>query len=159
MLRVSKQAPSERALDEAAGAAADFGAAADLVDEAAADRLGINRTDLRLLGEIHRAGARTAGALAEAAGLSPAATTTAIQRLVRAGYAERRTDGADRRRVAVTLTPRAAELLDRIYTPIATEGRRELRRYATDELALLTRFLQRGRELQLAWAAKIRTEP
>jgi MarR family len=59
------------------------------VQQRAANCLGVNRSDLRLLGAIRHAGARSAGALAKSEGLSPSATSTAIQRLVRVGHVER----------------------------------------------------------------------
>jgi DNA-binding MarR family transcriptional regulator len=68
---------------------AEFQSASDLVDDAAAERLGINGTDLRCLGLLFTRGSTGAGRLARASGLRPAATTTALDRLERAGYARR----------------------------------------------------------------------
>ena len=140
----------------AARAAADFGAAADAVDQAAATGLGVNRTDLRIIGRVKDAGAMAAGALSDAVQLSPAATTTAIQRLVAAGHLTRAVDGADRRRAAVTVTPSASALLADLYGPIAQAGHRELARYSAAELGLITGFLRRGHDLQHAQADRIR---
>jgi DNA-binding MarR family transcriptional regulator len=142
--------------DSAARAAADFGAAADVVDEAAALVFGVNRTDLRILGLVLDAGAMAAGPLAAAAGLSPAATSTAIQRLVTAGHLRRDVDDRDRRRAAVTLTPSARELLNRVFGPIARLGKRELGRYSAEELNVIIDFLRRGIQLQRTQAERIR---
>ena len=139
-----------------AQAAADFGAAADAVDDAAATVFGVNRTDLRILGLVWAAGTMAAGPLAAAARLSPAATSTAIQRLVAAGHLSRAVDDRDRRRAAVALTPAALDLLDRAYAPIATAGRAELARYSAADLALIRDFLERGIRLQHAQAERIR---
>jgi len=143
-------------LSEVVPAAARFGAANDAVDAAAAAVLGVNRTDLHILGLVLEAGALAASPLAAAANLSPAATTTAIQRLVSAGYLTREVDAADRRRVVVRLTPAAAELLDRVYAPIGQAGRRELARYTVAELTVILDFLRRGERMQLDQAARIR---
>ncbi|MEU4624557.1 MarR family transcriptional regulator [Actinoplanes sp. NPDC023801] len=143
-------------LDAAAGAAAALGTATDEIDEAAADALRVNRTDLRILGLVSTAGAMTAGALAEAARLSPAATTAAIQRLVATGHLRRDTDPADRRRAVVTVTTATAEAIDRLYRPIAEAGRRVLIGYTAEELRLIIGFLQEGRTMQLEQAARIR---
>jgi DNA-binding MarR family transcriptional regulator len=140
----------------AADAAAAFGAANDAVDSAAAALFSVNRTDLRILGLVAEAGAMAAGALSTAAGLSPAATTTAIQRLVSAGHLSRAVDDRDRRRAVVALTPPARELLDRVYAPIGRAGRRELARYSAEELTVILDFLRRGIRLQLAQAERIR---
>ena len=52
-------------------------------DDATADRLGINRTDLNCIYIIERHGAITAGALAAEAGLTTGAVTAVIDRLDR----------------------------------------------------------------------------
>ena len=143
-------------ITDAAQAAARFGAASDAVDSAAAAVLGVNRTDLRILGLVLDAGAMAAGPLAAAADLSPAATSTAIQRLVTAGYLRRDVDPGDRRRAVVTLTEVAAGLLRRIYGPIERAGRSELDRYPAAELTVIVDFLRRGERLQLDQAARIR---
>jgi DNA-binding MarR family transcriptional regulator len=148
---VSKQSAVERA----AHAAERFGAAADAVDAAAADVLGINRTDLRILGAVVH-GPMSAGQVAEAVGLSPAAVTTAIQRLVASGYLTREPDPADRRRAVVDLTPTARRTAQRIYGPVGEAGAAELQRFTAAELAVIADFLERGRALQLAQAGRIR---
>jgi DNA-binding MarR family transcriptional regulator len=159
MLRVSKQIEPPAWLTEAAQATADFGAAAAEVDEAAAATFGINRTDLRIVGLLQEAGPLPAGRLATAAGLSPAAASTAIQRLATAGCVTRTVDPADRRRAVVTLTERAADLLVQIYGPIYQTGLAELSGYSADEIALVTEVLRRGERLQLAHAERIRGLP
>jgi DNA-binding MarR family transcriptional regulator len=141
---------------EAARAAADFGAAADAVDTAVAAVLGVNRTDLRILGLVLEAGTIAASPLAAAAALSPAATSTAIQRLAAAGHLTRRVDEQDRRRVIVALTPATAALLAKLYDPIGHAGHRELARYSDAELEVIVDFLHRGRSLQLRQADRIR---
>ena len=118
--------------------------------------LGVNRTDLRILGLVMEAGAMAAGRLATAAKLSPAATSTAIQRLVAAELLSRGIDDKDRRRAVVQLTPAAVESLDRIYSPILKAGLRQLAHYSSEELGVITDFLRRGREMQLAEAERIR---
>lgn len=147
---------SKQLRDAAARAAADFGAAADLVDEAAAVLLGVNRTDLRILGLVSQSGPVSAAGLAAAAGLSPAATSTAIQRLGAAEYLTRTVDQRDRRRAVVALTPRAEELIARVYGPIERAGQRILASYSADELTLLTGFLRRGIDMQAGQADRIR---
>ncbi|MCO1656521.1 MarR family winged helix-turn-helix transcriptional regulator [Pseudonocardia humida] len=142
--------------DRVARAAADFGAAADEVDGAVADVLGVNRTDLRIVGAVALAGELSAGALARAVALSPAATTTAVQRLIAAGHLTREVDPADRRRTVLALTPGAAAQIERAYGPVAAEGRRALDDYTPAELAVVERFLTEGVALQRAHATRIR---
>jgi DNA-binding MarR family transcriptional regulator len=154
---VSKQQVSRALLAEAAQAAAGFGAAAGAVDEAAAAAFGVNRTDLRIIGLLDQAGTLSAGQLSAAAGLSPAATSTAIQRLLAAGYLTRGADGQDRRRAVLALTPPAAGLLTESYAPVGEAGLAELDRYSAAELTLITGFLRRGEQLQISQASRIRS--
>jgi DNA-binding MarR family transcriptional regulator len=63
--------------------------ATDRFDQAVADALGLNRTDMRCLDVLHREGAVTAGRLAEMTGLTTGAMTVALDRLERSGYARR----------------------------------------------------------------------
>lgn len=151
VFRVSKQSAVERA----ALAAQRFGSAADAVDAAAADVLDVNRTDLRILGAVMD-GPLTAGQVAAAVGLSPAAATTAIQRLAARGHLTREPDPADRRRAVVELSPAARRQAERIYGPVGEAGVAELERFTAPELELIADFLERGHALQLAEAERIR---
>jgi DNA-binding Lrp family transcriptional regulator len=72
-----------------------------LFHEAIADRLGLRAADHKALGLISRAGAITAGELAQRTGLSPGAVTGLVDRLEEAGYVRRTRDPADRRRVVI----------------------------------------------------------
>src|SRR6185503_10609069 len=119
-------------LSEVSREVAEFQSAADRVDEAASERLGINRTDLRCLGLIVVRGPLTAGQLAQASGLSPGATTTALDRLERAAYARRVRDPADRRGILVELTPEARRLIEETYGPIGRAGMARLSRYSDE---------------------------
>ncbi|WP_040783863.1 MarR family winged helix-turn-helix transcriptional regulator [Nocardia pneumoniae] len=113
----------------------------DLFDEAAAAHLGLNRTDLRCLDVVLGRGPLPAGELSAALKLSPAATTTVIDRLERAGFVARAQDPANRRRVLVTATDAAGEVAQRIFEPVGRAGAQALGRYDTDQLALILDFL------------------
>jgi DNA-binding MarR family transcriptional regulator len=130
--------------------------ARDAVDEAAAERLGVNRSDLRCVGLLLFRGPMTAGELAEAVGLSPSAVTTVLDRLERARQVRRVRDTVDRRRVLVEVTPEARERVEEIWGPIAQAGRVMLQRYSVEELVLIRDMLRRSRDLQLEHAARIR---
>jgi DNA-binding MarR family transcriptional regulator len=64
-------------------------AATDRYDEAVAEAIGINRTDMRCLDVIQREGPVPAGRLAEETGLTTGAITTVLDRLERAGFGRR----------------------------------------------------------------------
>ncbi|WP_202637774.1 MarR family transcriptional regulator [Bailinhaonella thermotolerans] len=130
--------------------------ATDLIDELAARRLGINRTDLRCLSRLTARGPLTASELASAAGLTGGATTTAIDRLERTGLATRVRDTADRRRVLVHLSERGRRAVQEIWGPIATEAQAELLRFSAAELDLIETFLRRALDNQTRHAARLR---
>lgn len=127
-------------------AVAAYQRATDAFDEAVAARLGVNRTDLRCLDLLFE-GPLSAGQLAEAAGLSPAATTTLIDRMERKGYLRRVRDTADRRRVLLELTDAARQEAWLCYGPLAEEGAADVARHSDAQLTLIVDFLRRGREL------------
>lgn len=145
-------------LDAVSRAVAELQAATDQMDEAVAQRLGINRTDLRCLGLLFARGPLSAGQLASASGLSPGAATTALDRLERAGYALRTRGAQDRRSVLVELTPLARQRIEELYGPVGREGRQSLERYSDEELRFLSAFLRDGRALQIKHAAFLRDE-
>lgn len=116
-------------------------------DDAAADLLGINPTDLRCLGALERRGAVTATELAREARLTTGATTALIDRLERAGYVRRVRDERDRRRVYVELTDRARGEIARIWGPLGQEGQEVAARYSDEELALIVEYLRTSREV------------
>ena len=143
-------------LDAVSLEVAELQAATDQMDEAVAQRLGINRTDLRCLGLLFARGPLSAGQLAAASGLSPGAATTALDRLERAGYALRTRGAQDRRSVLVELTALARQRIEESYGPVGTEGRQLLELYTDDELRFLSAFLRDGHALQVKHAALLR---
>jgi DNA-binding MarR family transcriptional regulator len=96
----------------------DLGEAVDLFQQVAADRLGLNRTDLTVLSLLDARGPLTAGQLAEATGLTTGAVTGVADRLEKAGYARREPDPDDRRRVIVTLLRDRLDRILRLHEPL-----------------------------------------
>jgi DNA-binding MarR family transcriptional regulator len=92
--------------------------AQDRLDQYAAHRFGINRTDLRALDLIGQAGITSPTALAAALGMSTGATSTVLDRLEAAGYAHREPDPGHRRRTIVRVSPRTEELGAAIFAPV-----------------------------------------
>lgn len=131
--------------------------AADALDEAVANRFGINRTDLRHL-DLLLDGPLSAGQLSERSGLSPAAMTTLIDRLERKGYVRRVRDVADRRRVFVELTDDAKKAAWEAYGPLAQDAQALLREFTTDQLTAMRDFLFADRDLHQRHHQRIRSE-
>jgi DNA-binding MarR family transcriptional regulator len=114
----------------------------------AADRLGVNRTDLHCLNAIENGAGLTAGELAAEVGLTSGAVTGVIDRLERAGFARRVPDPADRRRVKVEVTPEFYARAERIWGPLAAEWEASLAsNFTAAELARITEFLRLTNEV------------
>jgi DNA-binding MarR family transcriptional regulator len=130
-------------------------ATTDRFDQAVADAIGVNRTDLRCLDTLEREGPMAAGRLADAMGLTSGAITTVLDRLEQAGYARRVRDPSDRRRVLVELTPRVREFTYKFYESHIALSERLFRRYTQSQLELLLEFVRAGREFNEGHAAEI----
>jgi DNA-binding MarR family transcriptional regulator len=122
--------------------------ATELVDDAAHKLLGVNRTDGRCLDILEQRGRMTAGALAEEARLTSGAITAVIDRLERAGYAQRVPDPDDRRRVLVEATPKAHALAEELMGRMGVLGWPKVSQYTDEQLELLVDYLRFSRELQ-----------
>jgi DNA-binding MarR family transcriptional regulator len=151
--------PKEDAIRGIANRMQELQEAAGQIDENAARLLGLNRTDLRCLSRLRERGRLTAGELAVEAGLTPAATTTAIDRLERAGYARRIRDDTDRRRVLVTPTQAAVAAGQRIWGPVLSDAFAQFKGYTLAELAIITRFLDQAVTQQRRHAQRLRAVP
>ena len=132
--------------------------ATDRFDQAVADTLGLNRTDLRVIDIVEREGRLTAGQVAERTGLTTGAVTTVIDRLEEAGYARRVRDTEDRRRVFVEVTEETRRLGDTFYKEHAALGDSFYRRYSEAEIELLLSVTREGREFNDRKAAELEAE-
>jgi DNA-binding MarR family transcriptional regulator len=132
--------------------------ATDALDQAASELFGINRTDARCIDIVLQQRRITAGELARAAGLSPGAVTTALDRLERAGYARRVRDPEDRRRVLVEPTEEIAELAGIVYGPLRRSGSVLIQRFSDRELKAITEFFEGAAEIQLERALEVREQ-
>jgi DNA-binding MarR family transcriptional regulator len=124
-------------------------------DQAVADALGLNRTDMRCVDVLHRHGRVSAGQLAQETGLSSGAMTAALDRLERAGYTRRVRDAHDRRRVLVELDPDSARTAQAFYSEHTAYAERLFRRHGLAELELLLRYVREGREFNERQAAEL----
>jgi DNA-binding MarR family transcriptional regulator len=112
-------------------------------DNLAAQRLGVNLTDLLCLNVIESRGGVTAGELAAESGLTSGAITGVVDRLERAGYAQRTRDPADRRRVAIAVTPAFYEAAAGIWGPVKEDWDTTLAaRFTAAELDVVMAFLE-----------------
>lgn len=125
-------------------------------DRVASTVTGLHPTDLRCLEEL-QSGPITAGELATAAGLTRGATTALIDRLVTAGFAERRPDPSDRRSVRIALTPLAEAWIEAIWGPMVAEGAVSLSTATEAEVTAVVQFLENAIAIQRRHAVRIAT--
>jgi predicted transcriptional regulator len=120
------------------------GALMQLMGTAAADKIGINATDLNCLNILSFSGHMTAGELARATGLTTASITGVVDRLEEAGFVTRERDPHDRRRVVVQINlDRAMNDVAKVFVPMLRAWREMASRYSDDELRLIVDFYGR----------------
>ncbi|HWU65173.1 MAG TPA: MarR family transcriptional regulator [Ensifer sp.] len=127
-------------------------------DEAVANKLGLITAEHRCLKALLD-GAKTAGALAQASGLTPAAATSMIDRLEKRGFVERQRDGADRRKVLVAMTKPASDTLGKFYQPMTVDAAAMLANFAPADLSIIEKFVENALALQQAHVARTVNEP
>jgi DNA-binding MarR family transcriptional regulator len=110
-------------------------------DEALADRLGLNPTDLRCLELVIAEPGITAGRLAERAELTTGAVTGVVDRLERADFVRRQPDPADRRSVTISPVEHRAGEVRAAVTPLARAVETALERLAGAEREAVVGFL------------------
>jgi DNA-binding MarR family transcriptional regulator len=153
---LSRDSRRERIIEEGGKVIRAYQTSNDNFDQAVADHLGMNRTDMRCIDLIDQAGGMTAGELARAAGLTSGAVTAVVDRLERAGMARRVADPSDRRRVRIEATPQLWELTGPLMTPFLSEGAAILDDFSTDELERFNQLLQRIIDVQAKHIERIR---
>jgi DNA-binding MarR family transcriptional regulator len=135
------------------------GSLMQLMSQAAADRIGINATDLNCLNILSFGGHMTAGELARATGLTTASITGVVDRLEEAGFVSRERDPHDRRRVVVTLSlERAMHDVASVFQPVLRDWRTLAARYSDDELRLIVDFYARMEQVFRDHLVRLRTE-
>jgi len=118
----------------------------DRLDEAAAERLRISRSDFRCLDILSRGEALTPGQLATEMGLTTGAVTALLDRLEKVGYVRRERDRIDRRKIVVHPSKRATAEVWPIFRGVAQDAARILSQFSGRELATILRFLEINRE-------------
>jgi DNA-binding MarR family transcriptional regulator len=129
--------------------------ATDRFDQAVADALGLNRSDMRCLDVIDREGPVTAGRLAETTGLTTGAITTVLDRLEGRGLARRVRDESDRRRVLVEMTPEGRQGANEYYGSHMELSEALYDRYTAEQMELLLGFIRAGRTFNEREAARL----
>jgi len=151
---------AERALPgQVAGGLRALSTEIDRLDQAAADRYGLNRTDMRALDILGRAGPLAPTALARLLGFTTGGVTTVLDRLEKAGYIRRRPDPGDRRRQLVETTEATAARDEEVFGDLIRGTRDLLAGYTDDQLLVIRDFLDRVRQLTAAHADALSSHP
>jgi DNA-binding MarR family transcriptional regulator len=117
------------------------GSLMQLMGSAAAEKIGINATDLNCLNILSFSGSLTAGELARATGLTTASITGVVDRLEAAGFVNRVRDPADRRRVVVSINlEKALKEVASVFAPMVANWQQLAAQYTDDELRLIVGF-------------------
>jgi DNA-binding MarR family transcriptional regulator len=133
------------------------GALMQLMNQAAADRVGINATDMQCLNILSFRGQMTAGELAKETGLTTASITGVVDRLEEAGYVTRERDAHDRRRVVVAIVlDRALRDVASIFLPLLRSWREMAGQYSDDELRLIVDYYGRMEQMFREHLARLR---
>jgi DNA-binding MarR family transcriptional regulator len=114
----------------------------DGLDQRAANRFGINRTDLHLIDVLRSSGPLTASQLARAVGLSSGGLSIALDRLERIGYIRRSQHPDDRRSVIVEATDTLAPLEAAVFGALGKRMNQLLQTYSNDQLTTIKHYLE-----------------
>ena len=154
--RGERHAELVRALNRAARESSALGT---LFAETVAHRLGISHGDLECIDIISLRGRVTAGELAKQSGLTTGAITGVIDRLEKAGLARRERDPDDRRKVYVSILPKALAEGSVYYDSFGKAADALAASYSDMEIALLIDYFTRARDLIRAEIEKLAAKP
>jgi DNA-binding MarR family transcriptional regulator len=121
----------------------DLATAVILFHEGIARRLGMTPAERKCAGILAELGSATPGQLMAATALTSGAITGIVDRLVRAGYAEREPNPNDRRSIIVRArnSQRLVEETGTAFASLSAEMEGMLGRYSESERALIFRHL------------------
>ena len=127
----------------------------DRLDDVACRIYGLNRTDMRALEIVSRAGPIAPTDLARLMGFTTGGITTVIDRLEKAGYVLRRAAGADRRRIVVEVTEATVIKDQEVFVGLFETTGRFVGSFKQTELAAILRFLTGVRDVTAEYAASL----
>jgi DNA-binding MarR family transcriptional regulator len=133
----------------------EFTSAVDVVNQIIAERMGVNRTDHRVLEILNRKGAMTAGDLARAAHLTTGAVTAVVDRLEDVGFVRRVRDTEDRRRLLIERTLESTRTAMRYYQPFMSATFESMTKYNADELAVVSDFMRGAATISEEYAKEL----
>ncbi|MFF7314298.1 MarR family transcriptional regulator [Streptomyces sp. NPDC008137] len=132
-------------------------AAYTLFNQAMAEHLGLHPTDLQCVSLLAlEPGPRTTGEIAELTGLTSGSATRLVDRLQKAGLAERHADAHDRRKMLVSLTSGRTPEIEAAWNTPGKAFDEALEAFTDDELTVIERYLRRTTEVGTEQTARLR---
>lgn len=122
---------------------------------AAAAKNGLTITDSKTISALMQEGPMTAGQLATRLNLTTGAVTSVIDRLEKAGLAERATDPSDRRKVMVRVIATNLGKIGSVYQSMGKAFQELLKTYSLEQLQFLVEFYQASVDLTRSEIAKL----
>jgi DNA-binding MarR family transcriptional regulator len=119
-----------------------LGTEVDGLDQRAANRFGIGRTDLHLIDRLRSDGPQKPSLLARSVGLTSGGLSIALERLERIGYIRRSQHPDDRRSVLVEATEAIVPLEREVFGPLIERMTALLDSYTDEELATIRHYLE-----------------
>jgi DNA-binding MarR family transcriptional regulator len=132
-----------------------------MLHETVAQRVGLNATEHKVMGLLCTRGPITAGALAQATGLTTGAITQIVAKLEEKSHARRDRNPADGRSIYISAThpEQYAKLIGETLEPLREAMARLTKTYSSTELALVLRFLQESLAVTRSTTRAIRDAP
>jgi DNA-binding MarR family transcriptional regulator len=155
---VTEQAEHRQLAEDFVLAMRRTGSVMQLLTQTAAERIGINSTDMNCLNVLALADTMTAGELAKTVGLTTASITGVLDRLEEGGFVRRERDATDRRRVIIQLNfARSMRDVAPVFAPMLAAFRAATARYTNDELRLIIAFQLEIEQIVRDQLARLRT--
>jgi DNA-binding MarR family transcriptional regulator len=131
-----------------------------ILNRAVGARLGLNPTDIDILGLLSMTGTITPKRLSGISGLGTGTITLVIDRLEKAGFVQRVPDPRDRRSVLIELLPGRQGEAAALYARVQQGGAQLLAEYDDRDLTLISDYLRRSNDmLRDAAAELLKTAP
>lgn len=146
----------QEAIAAVGGAMQQYQRSVEAFDDAVGRALDLGVAERRCLDWLTD-GPRSAGELAVATGLRPAATTAMIDRLSARGLVRRVASDTDRRKVLVEMTDAGRELTWRAYGPLVEEGQHLFRDLSVAQLDAMRDLLRDMRDLTDRHRARVQS--
>ena len=131
--------------------------AVSALDDVVADKLNINKTDLRILDTLID-GPTTPSTLVKKTGITPSAMTTALDRLESQNYVIRKRDLDDRRKIFVEITDRCNRITAHLHGPIAKDHIDLLNKMSETELNIIYNYLVQYEDLYKRHRTRLKKE-